>query len=188
MPPEFAKPNSPDYQRLCQLAGKVKELDPDALMAFKAVHRVGIEMEAAMEEGLADYGMSSGRMRVMALLHCEDVPMSHSEIADRTNVTKGTVTGLIDGLERDGLVQRQSCCGDRRVMQVSLTKDGDQRIRELLPPHLKRLSVIMGQLTKQEQRKLLQLLDKVRAGMAELKANDKAKAETNAGPGDNEKA
>jgi DNA-binding MarR family transcriptional regulator len=52
-------------------------------------------------------------------------------IADSLSCEPSNVTGIVDGLERRGLVVRQADPADRRVKQVVLTADG-KRTRDLL--------------------------------------------------------
>lgn len=50
--------------------------------------------------------------------------LRHKDITDITHITKGTLTGVIERLERSGLVQREQDHIDSRAMIVSLTEDG----------------------------------------------------------------
>src|SRR3990170_1284640 len=50
--------------------------------------------------------------------------MSPSEIGGRLIVTRATVTGLLDSLERRGLVKRSTNPADRRSLLVEITPDG----------------------------------------------------------------
>jgi len=53
-------------------------------------------------------GISQGRFTVlMLLLRRSDVPINPADIAERAGVTRATMTGLIDVLERDGFVKRE---------------------------------------------------------------------------------
>ena len=164
----------PDYERLCGLTRKVPELDPDAVVVFAAVHAVGLDLAASVDAGLAEHGISEGRLRVLAKLMFADEPMTHSELAECSNVTKGTITGLIDGLEREGLVRREPSDTDRRVIRVDLTDAGVARVRQLLPSHLTRLSRMMAKLSRAEQKTLVALLRKVQAGVAAVREADGA--------------
>jgi len=61
--------------------------------------------------------------------------MSPSELGDRLIVTRATVTGLLDSLERRGYVERSPNPSDRRSLTVALTPAGQtvlQRLRTLV--------------------------------------------------------
>ena len=166
----------PDYERLCKAAGRVKGLDPDALMTLKTIRSLGNELGNAVSASLADHGISEGRLRVMAILLINDIAMSHTELAEHSDVTRGTITGLVDGLERDGLVQRTPSRDDRRVMLAELTPAGHDHINSILPDHLARISRMTSALSKAEQRTLVRLLTKLQQGLASLPAAEKGTA------------
>ncbi len=159
----------PDYHRLCELSRRLPALDPDAVLACATIHAVGVEVQAALEASLAKHDMSEGRLRVLVLLLDQDQPIPHSELADLSCVTKGTITGLVDSLERDGYVERQPDQDDRRVVKIALTRAGRAVIDRILPGHLTRLSKMMRRLTKREQKSLIDLLTKVHDGLPALR-------------------
>eukprot|EP01034_Spumella_vulgaris_P017990 gene17990-22966_t len=53
---------------------------------------------------LAPHNLSEGKFVLLFLLHQMAEGLSPHELADRAGVTRATVTGLLDGLERDGFV------------------------------------------------------------------------------------
>ena len=76
-------------------------------------------------------------------------------------MTRATITGLVDTLERDGLVTRQHDSGDRRMMLIHLTPKGHSALREILPGHFKQMAAQMAPLTEHERKTLVRLLNKV---------------------------
>lgn len=64
--------------------------------------------------------------------------MSPSELGERLIVTRATVTGLLDSLERRGFVKRSTNPADRRSLMVEITSDGLavlQALRTLIHRH-----------------------------------------------------
>lgn len=53
-----------------------------------------------------------------------DYTATHKAVADFLNLNKSTVTGIIDRLEKKGLVARLPKSGDRRVSLITLTSKG----------------------------------------------------------------
>src|SRR5260370_35413100 len=80
-------------------------------------------------DGWADkHGLSEGRLRVLwALKAAPERQLPLGELADQLEVTPRNVTGLIDHLERDGLVERIDDPADRRLTYARLTMAGGQR-------------------------------------------------------------
>ncbi len=84
-----------------------------------------------------------------------------AELADMAGVTRATMTGLVETLERDGFVRREPAPGDRRMMSVHLTPRGETLLKELLPPHFRLMGAIMAPLTHEERKQLVRLLAKI---------------------------
>jgi DNA-binding MarR family transcriptional regulator len=53
-----------------------------------------------------------------------DTPLSQRELADCLRYDASNITGIVDGLERRGLVERQVDPTDRRVRRIVVTEDG----------------------------------------------------------------
>jgi DNA-binding MarR family transcriptional regulator len=110
----------------------------------------------------ADYQLSASAREALAVLEGAGEPLAPSVIAERLLITTGTMTSLLDTLERRGLVRRMSHAGDRRKLLVDVTAAGQAIIDELLPSlHARERDVIFAALTNSEQRELLQLLAKL---------------------------
>ncbi len=59
--------------------------------------------------------------------------MSYKELGDKTLITKGTLTGVIERLEQKGLVERQRNDCDKRSFFVRLTAEGERTFRTVFP-------------------------------------------------------
>jgi MarR family 2-MHQ and catechol resistance regulon transcriptional repressor len=59
--------------------------------------------------------------------------MTYKELGDKTLITKGTLTGVIERLESKGLVARARSSDDKRSYSVCLTADGDKLFAEVFP-------------------------------------------------------
>ena len=61
--------------------------------------------------------------------------MTYKELGEKTLITKGTLTGVIERLEQKGLVLRERSCDDKRSFFVRLTPEGE-RTFEVAFPHM----------------------------------------------------
>jgi DNA-binding MarR family transcriptional regulator len=84
-----------------------------------------------------------------------------AQLAEMAGVTRATMTGLVDTLERDGMVTRKPDPEDRRMLFVELTPRGQEFLGQIMPEHFRRISVLMAALTEPERRTLVRLLGKV---------------------------
>ncbi len=101
---------------------------------------------------------------------CASGPRTPAELADAAGVTRATMTGLIDTLERDGYVVREPDPSDRRMLSVRLTSKGEQFLQEFLPGHFRIIAAVMSTLSESERKTLVRLLVKVQQHAATLRA------------------
>ncbi len=79
-------------------------------------------------------GLTLAQLDVLsALARAQDSTLNCSEIAERTLITKGGITGILDRLEARGLIKRTPSQQDRRSVLVSLSAKGVAFFRELYP-------------------------------------------------------
>ncbi|MBF2025317.1 MAG: MarR family transcriptional regulator [Oscillatoriales cyanobacterium C42_A2020_001] len=87
--------------------------------------------------------------------------MMMSQLAEKTLVTKGTLTGIVDRLEQKGLVRREVPPENRRCFIIVLTPEGHRLFEEIFPEHIdylkQRLNVLSVEEIEQIQSALKQL-------------------------------
>jgi len=128
------------------------------------------EVLQTLEANLSQFGLSFGRAAILALLReSGERGMTPSELAAEAEVTRATVTGLLDGLERDGLVERVRHPDDRRRLYVQLTPKGSDLIESAFPSHFRRVAQLMEGLTEPELRQLTALMEKIAVGHEQSK-------------------
>ena len=59
--------------------------------------------------------------------------MTYKELGERTLITKGTLTGVIERLEQKGLVARERSSKDKRSFFVRLTPKGEDTFNQAFP-------------------------------------------------------
>jgi len=79
------------------------------------------------------YNVSAAQLNCLIALY-ENGPLSPSQIARHVMVNSSTITGIIDRLEKKGLVQRLRVSHDRRVITVELTHNGKLLAENAPPP------------------------------------------------------
>jgi len=91
-----------------------------------------------------------------------------NEIGRRLVVTKSNVTGLVDRLQRQGLVAR-TAGRDRRATLVRLTPAGVSAVRRTAGEHTRLLARVTACLTAREKRTLIRLLTKLRRRLRQMR-------------------
>ncbi|BAJ28879.1 MULTISPECIES: MarR family transcriptional regulator [Kitasatospora] len=144
--------------------------DPQSVLVMVRLMAAGARLGQAAEAHFGRFGLSTGRYRLLADLEDCGGEKSPSQLAAGLGVSRATVTGLVDGLERDGLVARRPSREDGRASVVVLTARGAQRLREMAPEHFRRLEAVVGGLTEAERGTFLELLERIARGIGELTA------------------
>ncbi len=88
--------------------------------------------------------------------------LTFKEIGEKTLITKGTLTGVIDRLEAKGLVKRIACSDDRRCTRVTLTAKGNRIFEKEFPRQIDYLKRRFDRLKKSDRRAALQALKTIR--------------------------
>jgi len=103
------------------------------------------------------------RFDLMAQLERAPGGLKMSELSQRMMVTGGNVTGITDGLEKEGLVLREVDSNDRRVFRVRLTAEGKRQFRRMAAEHEQWIIDLFGSLGTKQKRQLTELLGELKA-------------------------
>jgi DNA-binding MarR family transcriptional regulator len=114
------------------------------------------------------YGLSHAALNALAVIEGEGQPMLTGEVAARMHVTSGTVTSLLDNLERKHYVVRSSDPDDRRRVLVDITAAAQGLLDEALPAIQQVARLLVDRIGPQRQQLLLDILDEIRQAVAEL--------------------
>jgi DNA-binding MarR family transcriptional regulator len=116
-----------------------KWLTPPEMRAWQKLIDVTTGVMATLDGELrAEHGLTLGDYEV--LVHISDAP-DHSvrmtDLAARLKLSPSGITRRIDGLVRDGYVERKQCPSDRRGSNAVLTEKGLLRLQEAAPTHVR---------------------------------------------------
>jgi DNA-binding MarR family transcriptional regulator len=157
---------TPRYTFLLETAKTQPGVDPQACDLFLEILRTG-EAVSAIETGyLSAHKITPGRFAVMLLLGVdESIVRKPSELAELIGVTRATMTGLLDTLERDNFVTRTLDPDDRRSMRVVSTPECRELLKKVLPGYFQAVSSIPSTLTSEERAEFKRLTAKIQAGL-----------------------
>lgn len=114
-----------------------------------------------------EHDLTPSQYNILRILRGEGGALPILEIAQRTITVVPGITGLIDRLEQAGMVARERCENDRRVIYVALTKEGKQAVERLDQPVAELHQKLLGRLSKTELKELNRILERVRGGLAD---------------------
>ena len=115
--------------------------------------------------------LSLAHMFLMAKIHAHGA-IAMAKVAELVGSGLPTATGLINRMEERGLVRREHDTRDRRVVLVSLTKQGAADIAALNQARRRRLSTAIDQLSAEDQASLLSGIRGLRAAFQHVNEGD----------------
>jgi DNA-binding MarR family transcriptional regulator len=146
---------------------KRKPFESPEIEAILNLMRTGDQFANRFGRLFRQYGLTSSQYNVLRILRGEGKPMPSLEIADRMVQVVPAITGLIDRLEKQELVQRQRCSEDRRVVYINLTPKAIKLLKQIDQPDVELHNQLMGHLTRKELKELSRLLAKARQPLLE---------------------
>jgi len=133
--------------------------------AFRALLRVQGLLERVMQPYFAQFGISGSQWGVLRNLNRAEeqgLPgLRLTDLSDRLLIRPPSVTGVVDRLERAGLVVRDGAPFDMRAKQVALTAKGRELVERILAVHGQQIDTVLGVLSSTEQTELHRLLSRL---------------------------
>lgn len=123
-----------------------------AFEAYSGTHVRGLGLTPAQFDVIATLGNTPG--------------MSCRQLGEKTLITKGTLTGVLDRLEARGVIERTPSAEDRRSIFVKLTGKGEHLFDRVFPVHIAWLKTAFSVLDPNELTTLERLLSKLTARLA----------------------
>ncbi len=146
----------PTSKSLEKFVARYPGTDIQAISDFVNLLRASSDLSVALDKLLAQHGLLQGRWWVLVLLlRQDDLTSSPSDLAEKAGVTKASMTGFIDGLEREGLVVRLPDPVDRRKFLIRLTQQGQQKLDEAIPDYNRKVSALMSSLSQSRRSELI---------------------------------
>ncbi len=128
--------------------------------AFKAINE---EINKHIQEN----GLNPTEFAVLELLyHKGDQPLQ--QIGGKILLASGSITYVVDKLEKKGLLNRVACPNDRRVTYAQISEDGRVMIDRIFPDHENRIHELMSTLTLDEKEEAIGLLKKLGLSIKDL--------------------
>ena len=155
----------------------LSEKEMRAVEALTALRITGRMARHLMDRWTDTHGLSEGRLHVLFQLKAApERRLPLGELADRLEVTPRNVTGLIDRLERDGLVERIDDPDDRRMTYARLTHEGARKLDGLRDQGLQWQMRMASGLSIEELEDLRHACLKIIENMTRVPASEKRSA------------
>jgi DNA-binding MarR family transcriptional regulator len=117
---------------------------------------------ALREEMRVSYDQTLPRFEILAVLERSESGLRMSALSEKLMVSNGNVTGIVERLVQDGLVERMAVPGDKRATLVRLTHKGEAVFAEMADVHERWVNELLHTVTEQEAGMLIESLTEIR--------------------------
>lgn len=135
---------------------------PERVLLFLNILRTGSDLLVSLDKFLATHGLTHGRWITLILLMREpDASARPAELAEKQGVTRATMTGLLQRLVSDALVERLPHGDDGRSVTITLTRKGRDLLEEVMPDYYHRVSTLMDDMNPKSLLKALDIIQTI---------------------------
>ena len=150
--------------------------DLSALDVVFALRMTAQQLDNTITEWMAGTAGTPARFQILVLLWASEASgVPHKEIVKALEVTRATVSGLMAGLERDGLVKSTVDRDDRRNLIANLTSRGRAIVEKAIDSNATPMRAALAPLSADERKTLMLLLLRLRQGFIAVREDPRGK-------------
>jgi MarR family transcriptional regulator, organic hydroperoxide resistance regulator len=140
---------------------------PDLDAIVEAIVYLYTESRRVTKDIAGRFGLTGPQLAVVKML--EPVgKLSLSDLSSKIRARNSTVTGIIDRMEREGLVERRRSDSDRRVINIVLTRKGRELAREIDVEPVQIFRRVLSELSARDAQELRRILTRLARRVGEL--------------------
>ena len=149
----------PDFEK------QYPDASPTATEAAMNLVRTADLLVKRISDLVQPFGLSPSSGLALSIIANEEVPLAPNEIAERLIISRATITGLLDSLERRGYVRRMPHSTDRRMLLIEPTESGRKVAHEFRLVVHKQQKQWLSVLPESEQRQLVETLHRLQSAL-----------------------
>jgi DNA-binding MarR family transcriptional regulator len=158
----FSRLLLPNKAQIERIKSQYPDLDVTSVMSFLVLLRTATELSTALDKSLMKHGLLRNRWLILVMLIREEKrELSPTEMKKALGVTGATLSSLLEGLDRDGLVKIATCTEDRRTHKVMLTQKGVKLLDKVMPSYYQSISKVFADISTKQHDELLKTLDAI---------------------------
>ncbi|QKL20630.1 MarR family transcriptional regulator [Bacillus altitudinis] len=141
-----------------------QELD---LRLFRVWMKAYHALFANIQKDIERYDIGFENFQILELLYSKG-PHPVQKISEILSIPSGSITYVVNKLEKQELVKRQCALSDKRVFHVLLTDKGKQLFDDIFPKHTDVISQNLSFIETEEKEQLIEWLKKIGLGAKQL--------------------
>ncbi|GAB3806090.1 MarR family winged helix-turn-helix transcriptional regulator [Virgibacillus kimchii] len=131
-----------------------------SLKIFVVLMKSTKTLEEIIKKDISSHGMKSSDFMVLEALYHKG-SQTVREISNAVLINTGSITYVIDKLEKKGYVKRRHCKDDRRVVYIDITEDGTKLMDEIFPKHQQVIEELFADVSEEDKQTVIDVLKKV---------------------------
>jgi MarR family 2-MHQ and catechol resistance regulon transcriptional repressor len=137
------------------------------LRLFRVWMKASRAVVANIQKDIESHKINNENFMILELLYSKG-PHPVQKISEKFSIPSGSITYVVDKLEKKGLVERQPNPNDRRASNVVLTEEGRALFDEIFPKHVATISQNLSFISNDEKEQLTVLLKRIGMGAQNL--------------------
>jgi DNA-binding MarR family transcriptional regulator len=137
-----------------------ERVTPYDVRVLRALRRIFRAVDIHSRRLSESFGLTAPQLVCLDAIR-EATVLTTSGLAHQVQLSPSTVVGIVDRLERKGLVQRMRDTRDRRVVNLSLTAQGKRTVRRAPSPLQDKLAAGLAALAPEDQETVAASLERI---------------------------
>jgi MarR family transcriptional regulator, 2-MHQ and catechol-resistance regulon repressor len=118
-------------------------------------------IQERIRDEMSKYKLSITEFSVLEVLFYQG-KQTIQQIGTRILISSGSMTYVIDKLEQKGIIKRNDCKEDRRVIHITLTPEGMDMMENIMPKYQDMVDSFFEDLTEDDSELMIHFFNKVR--------------------------
>ncbi len=144
------------------MATELDMLNNDTMLK---VVRISEALVKAGDRFFSKYGVTTAQYDVLVILKYSEKRLTQSDLGGHRVVSRSNITGIIDRLEKLGLVKREGSTDDRRVKYIAITQKGKDLIKRVEEKYFDNLKQLVWFLDEKDKGDLTEIISRIEKGL-----------------------
>ncbi|WP_010098367.1 MarR family winged helix-turn-helix transcriptional regulator [Ornithinibacillus scapharcae] len=131
-----------------------------SLKAFVVLMKASKSVQEQIKKDISSRGMRPSDFEILEALYHKG-RLTVREVSEAVLINTGSITYVIDKLEKRGLIERQHCKDDRRVVYIHITEEGKNLMDDIFPEHQRVIEEMMHDISDEEKVMVIDVLKRV---------------------------
>ncbi|WP_036689266.1 MarR family winged helix-turn-helix transcriptional regulator [Paucisalibacillus globulus] len=131
-----------------------------SLKAFVVLMKASKSLQEVTKDDISNHGMRMSDFEILEALYHKD-RLTVREVSEAVLINTGSITYVIDKLEKKGLIERSNCKDDRRVVYIQITDEGKKLMDNIFPAHQRVIEELFEGISEEEKDTVIKVLKHV---------------------------